>query len=117
MRANPTPFRSPRSTRTVRPVRIAVTCGKKNVPRYAFSFAPIRANRNRDEKGGLLIRKEFAQCPKPACPSIITGRLTLPAEPIKERTMPKQKYLCIQRSQPGDGPREKPSPAQMEAMY
>lgn len=30
--------------------------------------------------------------------------------------MPKQKYLCIQRSQPG-GPRDKPSPAQMEAMY
>lgn len=30
--------------------------------------------------------------------------------------MPQQKYLCIQRSQPG-GSREKPSPAQMEAMY
>lgn len=30
--------------------------------------------------------------------------------------MPKQKYLCIQRSQPG-GPREQPSPAQMEQMY
>ena len=29
--------------------------------------------------------------------------------------MPKQKYLCIQRSQPGK--REKPSPAQMEKMY
>src|SRR6266853_4129759 len=29
--------------------------------------------------------------------------------------MPKQKYLCIQRSQPGKG--EKPSPAQMERMY
>ena len=29
--------------------------------------------------------------------------------------MPKQKYLCIQRSQPGKG--EKPSPAQMEEMY
>src|SRR3979411_970012 len=29
--------------------------------------------------------------------------------------MPKQKYLCIQRSQPGKG--EKPSPAQMEQMY
>jgi hypothetical protein len=32
--------------------------------------------------------------------------------------MPKQKYLCIQRSQLGDmGKREEPSPAQMEAMY
>ncbi len=29
--------------------------------------------------------------------------------------MPKRKYLCIQRSQPGKG--EKPSPAQMEEMY
>jgi hypothetical protein len=29
--------------------------------------------------------------------------------------MNKQKYLCIQRSQPGK--REKPSPAQMEKMY
>ena len=29
--------------------------------------------------------------------------------------MPKRNYLCIQRSQPGKG--EKPSPAQMEAMY
>ena len=29
--------------------------------------------------------------------------------------MPKQTYLCIQRSQPGTG--EKPSPAQMEEMY
>lgn len=29
--------------------------------------------------------------------------------------MPKQKYLCIQRSQPGNC--EKPSPAQMEEMY
>ena len=29
--------------------------------------------------------------------------------------MPKQNYLCMQRSQPGK--REKPSPAQMEAMY
>lgn len=30
--------------------------------------------------------------------------------------MPKQKYLCIQRSQPGGGG-EKPSAAQMEEMY
>jgi hypothetical protein len=30
--------------------------------------------------------------------------------------MPKKKYLCIQRSQPG-GKREQPSPAQMEKMY
>ncbi len=30
--------------------------------------------------------------------------------------MSKQKYLCIQRSVPGDS-REKPSPAQMEEMY
>lgn len=30
--------------------------------------------------------------------------------------MPKRKYLCIQRSQPG-GKREQPSPAQMEKMY
>jgi hypothetical protein len=29
--------------------------------------------------------------------------------------MPKKKYLCIQRSQPGKD--EKPSPAQMEEMY
>ena len=29
--------------------------------------------------------------------------------------MPKQNYLCIQRSQPGKG--ERPSPAQMEEMY
>ncbi len=29
--------------------------------------------------------------------------------------MPMQKYLCIQRSQPGKG--ERPSPAQMEEMY
>lgn len=29
--------------------------------------------------------------------------------------MPKQKYLCIHRSQPGSG--ERPSPAQMEQMY
>ena len=29
--------------------------------------------------------------------------------------MPKQSYLCIQRSQPGGG--AKPSPAQMEEMY
>lgn len=31
--------------------------------------------------------------------------------------MSKQNYLCIQRSQPGKGKREKPSPAQMEEMY
>ncbi len=32
--------------------------------------------------------------------------------------MPKQKYLCIQRSQPGQpGKGEAPSPAQMEEMY
>lgn len=32
--------------------------------------------------------------------------------------MPKQKYLCIQRSQPGQpGKGEKPSPAEMEKMY
>ncbi len=31
--------------------------------------------------------------------------------------MPKQNYLCIQRSQPGKGGGEKPSPAQMEQMY
>jgi hypothetical protein len=32
--------------------------------------------------------------------------------------MPKQNYLCIQRSQPGKpGKGEKPSPAQMEEMY
>ncbi len=32
--------------------------------------------------------------------------------------MPKQNYLCIQRSQPGQpGKGEKPSPAQMEEMY
>jgi len=30
--------------------------------------------------------------------------------------MPSQKYLCIQRSQPG-GKGQKPSPAQMEEMY
>lgn len=42
------------------------------------------------------------------------SRLTLPTEQ-KKITMPK-KYLCIQRSEPS-GPREKPSPAQMEAMY
>ena len=29
--------------------------------------------------------------------------------------MPEQKYLCIQRSQPGN--REKPTPAQMQEMY
>lgn len=29
--------------------------------------------------------------------------------------MPMQKYLCIQRGQPGNG--EKPSPAQMQEMY
>src|SRR5437868_1023997 len=29
--------------------------------------------------------------------------------------MPTQKYLCIQRGQPGQG--EKPSPAQMQEMY
>ncbi|MEW6304616.1 MAG: YciI family protein [Verrucomicrobiota bacterium] len=29
--------------------------------------------------------------------------------------MPKQKYLCIQRSQPGEG--VKPSPAEMKEMY
>ena len=29
--------------------------------------------------------------------------------------MPKQRYLCIQRSQPGNG--AKPSPAQMQEMY
>ena len=28
-----------------------------------------------------------------------------------------RKYLCIQRSQQGCEPREKPSPAQMEAMF
>ncbi len=27
------------------------------------------------------------------------------------------KYLCLQRSFPGGGPAEKPSPAQMQAMY
>jgi len=32
--------------------------------------------------------------------------------------MPKQKYLCLQRGQPGQpGKEEKPSPAQMEEMY
>lgn len=32
--------------------------------------------------------------------------------------MPKTKYLCIQRSSPdAAGPRQKPSPAQMEQMY
>lgn len=30
--------------------------------------------------------------------------------------MPRQTYLCIQRSQP-DGQRDRPSPAQMEQMY
>ncbi|MCI0540251.1 MAG: YciI family protein [Verrucomicrobiales bacterium] len=30
--------------------------------------------------------------------------------------MPKQKFLCIQRSQP-DGQREMPTPAQMQEMY
>ena len=30
--------------------------------------------------------------------------------------MPKQKYLCMQRSQPG-GKGEKPSPTQMQEMY
>jgi len=39
----------------------------------------------------------------------------LPTEPKKENLMPKQKYLCIQRSQSGKS--EKPSPAQMEEMY
>ncbi len=33
----------------------------------------------------------------------------------KGNIMPKQKYLCIQRSQPGKS--EKPSPTQMEEMY
>ena len=31
--------------------------------------------------------------------------------------MPKQNYLCIQRSQPGGKSGEKPSPAQMQEMY
>ena len=31
--------------------------------------------------------------------------------------MPKQNYLCMQRSQPGQDKGEKPSPAQMEEMY
>ena len=31
--------------------------------------------------------------------------------------MAKKNYLCIQRSQPGGGNREKPSPSQMEEMY
>ena len=31
--------------------------------------------------------------------------------------MPKQNYLCIQRSQPGQERGERPSPAQMEEMY
>lgn len=31
--------------------------------------------------------------------------------------MSKQNYLCVQRSQPGGGSGEKPSPAQMEEMY
>ncbi len=31
--------------------------------------------------------------------------------------MSKRKYLCIRRSRPGSGKGEKPSPAQMEAMY
>ncbi len=31
--------------------------------------------------------------------------------------MSSQKYLCIQRSQPGNRGGEKPSPAQMEAMF
>ena len=31
--------------------------------------------------------------------------------------MPKQNYLCIQRSQLGQGQGQKPSPAQMEQMY
>ncbi len=37
----------------------------------------------------------------------------------KENKMPKQNYLCVQRSQPGgtSGGGEKPSPAQMEEMY
>ena len=39
----------------------------------------------------------------------------MPRERKKENIMPKQKYLCIQRSQPGKG--EKLSPAQMEEMY
>lgn len=31
--------------------------------------------------------------------------------------MAKKNYLCIQRSLPGGGNREKPSPSQMEEMY
>ena len=31
--------------------------------------------------------------------------------------MPKQNYLCMQRSQPGQDKGEQPSPAQMEEMY
>jgi hypothetical protein len=41
---------------------------------------------------------------------------TEPTEPVQEIIMPK--YLCLQRSLPGRGPfGEKPSPAQMQAMY
>jgi hypothetical protein len=39
----------------------------------------------------------------------------LPAQPKQEHIMPKQKYLFIQRSQPGNC--EKPSPTQMQEMY
>jgi hypothetical protein len=31
--------------------------------------------------------------------------------------MSKKNYLCVQRSQPGQGSGEKPTPAQMEQMY
>jgi len=41
--------------------------------------------------------------------------LSRQTEPKKGGIMPKRKYLCIQRSQPGKG--EKPSPALMEEMY
>ncbi len=38
-------------------------------------------------------------------------------KPKMEKDMSKKTYLCIQRSQPGDGSSEKPSPAQMEKMF
>ena len=31
--------------------------------------------------------------------------------------MPQKKYLCMQRSQPGGGSSERPSPAQMQEMF
>ena len=57
-------------------------------------------------KKRAVFQKNARKCPKRECSRVIGYWLSWSTEPEKEGIMPKQNYLCIQRSQPGKG--EKP---------